>query len=135
MYGIAIWESESRPGRETARESNPHRYSRALHTTQGHHLLDNSRAPVSDGRQQLAVKAAETVAEGLPLDWVRVDLQRVALQEQHEDAPSRLRVNEIALLVLVVVTLLEKVQAVLHEAQRYGPLPLARDRAAVLARE
>jgi hypothetical protein len=43
--------------------------------------------PVSDGRQQLAVKAAETV-EVLRLDRVRVDLQGVALQGQHEDAPA-----------------------------------------------
>ena len=42
---------------------------------------------VSVGRQQLAVKAAEAV-EDLPLDWVRVDLQDVALQGQHEDAPA-----------------------------------------------
>ena len=59
---------------------------RALHTTQSHHVL-KTRLPVSDGRQQLAVKAAETV-EDVPLVWVRVDLQRLALQGQHEDAPA-----------------------------------------------
>ena len=63
------------------------RYTRALHTTQGHNRPDKVRLPVSDGRQQLAVKAAETVEE-LTLDWVRVDLQGVALQGQHEDAPA-----------------------------------------------
>ena len=47
------------------------RYTRALHTTQGHHLLGNAeRLPVSDGRQQLAVKAAENVFEDLTLVWV-----------------------------------------------------------------
>ena len=42
-------------------ERATHRYTRALHTTQGHHRADIKapRAPVSDGRQQLAVKAAE----------------------------------------------------------------------------
>ena len=40
-------------------ERATHRYTRALHTTQGHHRPDKARAPVSDGRQQLAVKAAE----------------------------------------------------------------------------
>ena len=43
---------------------------------------------VLDGRQQLAVKAAESLAEGLTLDWVCVDLQGVALQRQDEDAPA-----------------------------------------------
>ena len=43
---------------------------------------------VYDGRQQLAVKAAKNVTEGLPLDRVRVDLQDVALQGQHDDAPA-----------------------------------------------
>ena len=41
-----------------------------------------------DGRQQLTVKAAENVAKGLALVWVRVDLQGLALQGQHEDAPA-----------------------------------------------
>ena len=63
------------------------RYTRALHTTQGHNRPDKARVPVSDGRQQLAVKAAESVEE-LTLAWVRVDLQRLALQGQHEDAPA-----------------------------------------------
>ena len=44
-----------------------------------------ARVPVSDGRQQLAVKVAESL-ESLTLDWVRVGLQGVALQGQHEDA-------------------------------------------------
>jgi len=61
---------------------------RALHTTQSHHVLIATQVrPVLDGRQQLAVKAAEIV-EDLPLVWVRVDLQGVALQGQHEDAPA-----------------------------------------------
>ena len=50
-----------------------------------------ARVPVSDGRQQLAVKAAEKVADVvlLPLAvWERVDLQGLALQGQHEDAPA-----------------------------------------------
>eukprot|EP00964_Phaeocystis_antarctica_P012806 scaffold7026_cov65-Phaeocystis_antarctica.AAC.5 len=69
----------------------------------------------SHGCQQITVKVAEITAEELSLDW---------------------RVNEFALLVILfVVSLLDEVQAVLHEAQRYGPLPLARDRAAVLASE
>ena len=63
------------------------RYTRTLYTTQGHNRPDKARLPVSDGRQQLAVKAAEDV-EDLPLDWVRVDLQGVALQGQHDDAPA-----------------------------------------------
>ena len=72
-------------------ERATHRYTRALHTTQGHHLIaniGNARAPNSDGRQQLAVKAAGGFAEDLPLDWVHVDLQGLALQGQHEDAPA-----------------------------------------------
>ena len=63
---------------------------RALHTTQSHHVLIATRLPALDERQQLAVKdvqAAETV-EVLPLVWVRVDLQGLALQGQHEDAPA-----------------------------------------------
>ena len=59
-----------------------------LHTTQGHHFVKKMRVPASDGRQQLAVKAADGIAEGVPLDWVRVDLQGVALQRQDEDAPA-----------------------------------------------
>jgi len=81
-------ETHTRRQAETAYLSGniTHLYTRALHATQGHHLGDSTRArPISDGRQQLAVKAAETVEE-LPLDWVRVDLQRFALQGQHEDA-------------------------------------------------
>ena len=54
------------------------RYTRALHTTQGHHRPGRARAPVSDGRQQLAIKAAEGAVEDRPLDlvtdWERVDL-------------------------------------------------------------
>ena len=47
------------------------------------------RVPASDRRQQLTVKAAQNVpAEELPLDWVCVDLQGVALQGHHEDAPA-----------------------------------------------
>ena len=34
-----------------------------LHTTQGHHFVKKIRVPASDGRQQLAVKAAESIAE------------------------------------------------------------------------
>ena len=41
-----------------------------------------------DGCQQLTVKAAESIVEELPLDWVCVDLQGVALQGQDEDAPA-----------------------------------------------
>ena len=63
------------------------RYTRALHATQGHNRPDKVRLPVSDGRQQLAVKVAERL-EGLPLALVRVDLHGVALQGQHEDAPA-----------------------------------------------
>ena len=41
-------------------ERAAHRYTRALHITQGHHRPDmKARVPVSDGRQQLALKAAE----------------------------------------------------------------------------
>ena len=32
--------------RSCARESNPHCYARALHTTQGHHCVDNAQEPV-----------------------------------------------------------------------------------------
>ena len=74
-----------------------------LNITQGHQVLDTvlrkvlrkPRAVVAighgfmkDGRQQLAVKVAESVVEELLLDWVRVDLQRLALQGQNEDAPA-----------------------------------------------
>ena len=59
-----------------------------LHTTQGHHADEMIRVRASDRRQQLTVKAAESIAEGLTLDWVRVDLQGVALQGHHEDAPA-----------------------------------------------
>ena len=39
-----------------------------LHTTQGHHLDKSTEVPVSsDGRQQLAVEAAESLAEELPI--------------------------------------------------------------------
>ena len=58
-----------------------------LHATQGHHPDKHPRL-ISDGCQQLAVKAAESFAEGLTLDWVCVDLQGVALQGHHEDAPA-----------------------------------------------
>ena len=63
--------------------ATPGRYAPA--TTQGHHL-DSTRVR-SDGRQKLAVKLAESLEE-LPLVWVRVDLQGVALQGQHEDSPA-----------------------------------------------
>ena len=43
---------------------------------------------VYDGNQQRTVKAADNVIEELPVDSVRVDLQDVALQGQHEDAPA-----------------------------------------------
>ena len=53
-----------------------------LHTTQGHHIAETIRVRASDGRQQLTVEIAEITAEGLPLVWVRVDLQGVALHEE-----------------------------------------------------
>ena len=56
-----------------------------LQTTQGRHP---DKHLILYGCQQLAVKVAESLAEGLPLDWVRVDLQRVALQGQDEDAAA-----------------------------------------------
>ena len=59
-----------------------------LHTTQGHHIVKTTRVPASDRRQQPAVKAAESLAEELPFDWVRVDLQGVALQGQDENVPA-----------------------------------------------
>ena len=76
-----------------------------LYSNKGYHP-DKIRVSF-DGRQQLAVKGAEAV-EDLPLDWVRVDLQGVALQGQHEDAPDRLRVNEFTLLILLAVILIEE---------------------------
>ena len=64
-------------------------------SNQGHHPdnylpVDGMRIIIFDGCQQLTVKEAENVAEGLTLDcaWVRVDLQGVALQGQDEDAPA-----------------------------------------------
>ena len=61
----------------------------SLYPKQGDH--PDKLLAVSDGCQQLAVKAAEA-GEGLLgtllLDRVRVDLQRLALQGQHEDAPA-----------------------------------------------
>ena len=53
-------------------------------SSQGHHPdnylpVDGMRIIIFDGCQQLTVKEAENVAEGLTLDWVRVDLQGVAL--------------------------------------------------------
>ena len=59
-----------------------------LQTAQGYNPDKKHGVLITDGRQQLAVKAAENVAEELPLDWVRVDLQGVALQGQDEDAPA-----------------------------------------------
>ena len=59
-----------------------------LHTTQGQRPDKCVELLVLDRRQQLAVKAAESIAEELPLDWVRVDLQGVALQGHDEDAPA-----------------------------------------------
>eukprot|EP00964_Phaeocystis_antarctica_P012810 scaffold7026_cov65-Phaeocystis_antarctica.AAC.9 len=56
-----------------------------LQTTQGRHP---DKHLILYGCQQLAVKVAESLAEGLPLDWVRVGLQRVALQGQDEDAAA-----------------------------------------------
>ena len=63
----------------------PHRALYALrytpHRVDGHHLDDIIFEPRSDGRQQVAVKVAET-DEAQPLVWVRADLlnlQRVAL--------------------------------------------------------
>ena len=62
----------------------------SLYPQQGDHL--DKLPVVLDGRQQpsltVKLKAAESVAEDLPLDWVRVDLQRLALQGQHEYAPA-----------------------------------------------
>ena len=58
-----------------------------LYPKQANHPDNHVITTVYDGRQQLAVKAAEMVEE-LTLDWVRVDLQRLALQGQHEDAPA-----------------------------------------------
>jgi hypothetical protein len=87
------------------------------------------------GCQQFSVKIAEIIAEGVPLDWVRADLQGVALQGQGDNAPTLLRVDEFALLILIVVCFLDEVQAVLNEAQRTGLLPLARNRAAMLPSE
>jgi hypothetical protein len=55
----------------------------------------------------------------VPLDWARVDLQRVALQGSGEDAPALLRVYEFTVHILVFVFFLDEVQAVVHEAQRY----------------
>ena len=60
-------------------------------SSQGHYPDNRAiiiRVPASDRRQQLTVKAAENVAEELPLDWVCVHLQRFALQRQHENAPA-----------------------------------------------
>ena len=53
----------------------------SLYPSQGHHS-DKLRflGQISDGRQQLAVKAAGEPVDELTLDWVRVDLQGVALQ-------------------------------------------------------
>ena len=57
-----------------------------LHTTQSQHRVNPLRMRPCYWHQQLAVKAAENsvaaiaFAETLPLDWVRVDLQGVALQ-------------------------------------------------------
>eukprot|EP00964_Phaeocystis_antarctica_P038456 scaffold21994_cov71-Phaeocystis_antarctica.AAC.6 len=119
-----------------------HNRGSPLHTTQGHHRIKRIRVSASNGYQQLTVKAAESLAEELPLDWVRVDLQRVALQGQDEDAAAAQWVTGFTLhtlltllLVVFVVGFLDEVQAVLHEAKRMGLLPLARDRAAVLAGE
>jgi hypothetical protein len=75
----------------------------------------------------------------VPLDTLgsdpRVDLQRVALQGSGEDAPALLRVYEFTVHILVFVFFLDEVQAVVHEAQRYGSLPRACDRAERGARQ
>ena len=40
--------------------------------------------------------------------------------------PCSKQVDELAIIILCCVSLLDEVQAVLHEAQRQGTLPLAR---------
>ena len=65
-----------------------------LHTTQDHHLAKSTRptrgVPASGRRQQLAVKAAESIGEDTPFNWVCVDLQNFALQGQDDNAPTLL---------------------------------------------
>ena len=57
---------------------NTHGY---LNITQGQHP-DKNATRALNWRQQLTVKAAESLAEreSIPFEWVLVDLQRVALQ-------------------------------------------------------
>ena len=89
--GRAPTPAPARPARvlaqQSARMGRIKIHNPRLQTAQGHHP-GKRRHLISDGRQQLAVKAAESTAEGVPLDWVRVDLQGVALQGHHEDAPA-----------------------------------------------
>ena len=71
--------------------------------------------------------------------WVRVDLQRVALQGEDGDATA-VRWPTIAFALaltdaLALALLFDEVQTVLGEAELLGLLPLARDGAAVLAGE
>ena len=69
---------------------------------------------IVDGREQLTVKVAELAAvEGLPLDRVPVELQDVALQGQDDNARATPRVGDT---IGTVVSQLDEVQAVLHEA-------------------
>merc|ERR1711935_129024 len=98
-------------------------------------------AVVSVGHQQLAIKTDERPvldAEVISLvpfaGWNWVSLQCVALQRQHEDTPAACLPVLIGPILFEVV-ILDEVHAVLHDAKARGPLPLARDRAAVLASE
>eukprot|EP00964_Phaeocystis_antarctica_P156343 scaffold125943_cov60-Phaeocystis_antarctica.AAC.4 len=76
----------------------------------------------------------ERAAEALSLDWNWVDLQRVALQGQDEDAPTACLYLPQGFVVCDIAAL-DEIEAVLHDAKARRPLPLARDRAAVLASE
>ena len=58
-----------------------------------------------------------------------MDLQRVALQGQDEDMPL------VRQVIIARWVALDEVQAIFREAKPCGVLPLARDRAAVLATE
>ena len=77
------------------------------------------------------------MAEGVPFDWVRVDLQCGALQGHDDNPPTRFELEKrhIALLLLLLLRgcFLDEVQAVRNDTQREGPGPLARDLAEVLA--
>eukprot|EP00964_Phaeocystis_antarctica_P147435 scaffold114032_cov72-Phaeocystis_antarctica.AAC.2 len=77
-------------------------------------------------RQQHALKVDERAAEVMHLDCHRVDLQRIALYGQNEDAFTVYR---------RCARIFDQVQAVLHVTKCCGLLPLARDRAAMLASE